>query len=520
MNNCQSYQNQIANKLQMAREGGLFDPTLSVRDEEGIMQCFSRIIETAEHYYLEDPNRTRDPAIAMANFSQNQSVGSSVGVSGAANLATMDAMDISISAAVFSLIPYLAIERDMTSSSTNISYQDIVAEFKHGDLSAGEDVLGAFKAPNTKLTMGLPTVSGNVKNMDGDLDPKDEVINLGIAIMPETISVTMAQGSSIVSQGRDFNGKVWFSGDYAIDTTVDYKTGVITFKNLPAGIEVSAQANIDSTSDETGKTILTVTPDYKNVILTAKPQQMLFKDNNLKNAYLNKLNIKLAGTNAQIDYGQVAIGKLISIYVHYVNRLVVNATIECGHMTTLEENKQGIKQVTCDISGYNGFGAAGSFADTKYDFLKSFVIALNQRCLDITGKGMTCILTGSRGTNILASTPDFVKSADYQELNAMVGTYDGIPVVRHQNVNIVEPNDGKSAFIYGVYKDPSGSAAGVAFGEFLPVRVSDAVANYNNPEQVCRSLTSYVGTAICVPSLVHLGVIKYLPDTTPEPIHG
>jgi hypothetical protein len=516
MKTCQEYQREVANKLQMAREGGLFDSTMNVRDEEGIMQCFSRIIETAEHYYLEDPNRTRDPAIAMANFSQNQSVGSSLGVSGAANLATMDAMDISISTAVFSLIPYLAIERDMTSSSTNISYQDIVAEFKHGDLSAGEDVLGAFKAPNTKLTMGLPTVSGAVTAIEGDQDPRDEVIDLAVALMPETISVVMTQGSSVVSEGHDFNGKVWYSGDYAIDTVVDYKNGKITFKKLPAGIEVKASANIDSTSDETGKTILTVTPDYKNVILTAKPQQMLFKDNNLKNAYLNKLNIKLAGTNAQIDYGQVAVGKLISIYVHYVNRLVVNATIECGHITTMEENKAGIKQVTCDISGYNGFGAAGSFADTKYDYIKSFIIALNQRCLDITGKGMTAILTGSRGTNILASTPDFVKSADYQELNAMVGTYDGIPVIRHQNVNIVEPSDGKSAFIYGVFKDPSGSAAGVAFGEFLPVRVSDAVANYNNPEQVCRSLTSYCGVVKCVPSLVHLGVIKYLPDVDPK----
>lgn len=502
------YVQSVAQKLEQAKNDGLFAETMNVRDEEGIMQCFSRVLETAGNYYYEDPSKSKDPAIAMANFSMNQSVGSSVGVSGAANLSTMDAMDISIACAVFSLIPYLAIERDMTSASTNITYQDIIAEFAHGDIGEGETVLGAFEAPNTKLNMALPMKSGTAVN-DGD-EAQTVTIDLGgIAIMPESVSAKITSASETVATGFDRNGTLFFSGSVSCLATVDYKKGVITIKDLPAGFQVDVTANLDTTSDTSGQSILTVTPEYKNATLVAQPQQLIFKDNSLKNAYLNKLNVKLAGTNAAIDYGQVAIGKLISIYVHYVNRLVVDEILKCGQMTT---EKEGIaNQINCDISNYTGSAAGAGYADTKFDYIKQFIIELNQRSLDQTGKGLTCLLVGARGANKLASCPDFVKSAEFNELNAMIGTYDGISVVRHQNVNKWEPKDGKTAYVYGIYKDPSGSAAPVAFGEFLPVQVSDSVANFNNPTQQARSMTSYCGTAICVPALVHIGKLKVLP---------
>lgn len=502
------YVQSVAQKLEQAKNDGLFAETLNVRDEEGIMQCFSRVLETAGQYYYEDPSKSRDPAVAMANFSMNQSVGSSIGVSGAANLATMDAMDISIACAVFSLIPYLAIERDMTSSATNITYQDIVAEFAHGDLDEGETVLGAFEAPNTKLNMALPMKTGTAIN-DGD-EAQDVTIDLGgVAIMPESVAAKIEEGSGEVARGFDRNGTLYFSGSVSCDATVNYKKGIITIKALPAGLTVTVEANLDTTSDSTGQSILTVTPEYKNATLVAQPQQLIFRDNSLKNAYLNKLNVKLAGTNAAIDYGQVAIGKLISIYVHYVNRLVVNEILACGKLTT---DKEGVaNQVKVDISGYTGSAAVAGYADTKFDYIKQFIIELNQRSLDQTGKGITCLLVGARGANKLASCPDFVKSAEFNELNAMIGTYDGISVVRHQNVNKEEPKDGKTAYIYAVYKDPSGSAAPVAFGEFLPVQVSDSVANFNNPTQQARSMTSYCGVVKCVPGLVHVGAMKILP---------
>lgn len=502
------YVQQIALKLEQAQKDGMFSETLKVRDEEGIMQCFSRLLETASTYYFQDPRKTQDPAIAMANFSMNNSTGSSLGVSGAANLATMDAMDISIAAAVFSLIPYLAIERDMTSSSTNISYQDIVAEYANGDLAAGETVLGAFQAPNTKLNMALPTKTGTSTN---DSDAATTLtLNLGTAIIPESISAQLISSSDVVSTGFDHNGTLYFTGSTAIVSTVNYKTGVISAIDVPAGYTLSVAANIDSTSDTSGTSILTVTPEYTNVLLTATPQLMIFKDNSLKNAYLNKLNVKLAGTNAALDYGQVAIGKLVAIYVHYVNRLVVNASISAGQTTYAKEVADGLSPVTTDISAYTGSGAGTGYADTKFDYIKSFIIELNQRSLDTCGKGITAILTGAKGANKLASCPDFVKSADFQELNAMIGTYDGIPVIRHQNINKIEPLDKKTAYFFGVYKDPSGSAAPVAFGEFLPVQVSDKVANYNNPTQIASALNSYCGVAVCVPGLAHLATMKVL----------
>ena len=506
MNYVTKYVRSVAEKLATAEKEGVFAGTEKVRNKEGLTHTYSRLIQMAEQYALTDPSRSKDPALALAAFSKaNQEVGKlgtysavspnagdSLGVSGAANLQTMDAMDISIGAAAFSLIPYLAIERTMTDSSTNISYQDIIAENAHGELEAGEVVLGAFQAPNTNLSMGLP-----VKTVQGTNSSEAEaevVLKFGIALMPNTLSVQLIQGSEVVAQGIDNNGQIYFKGKAACSATVNYKTGDIVAEDVPADVTLVATANIDTTSDSTGSSILTVTTEYRNVLLVAKPQQMIFKDNQLKNGL-------------QMDYGEMAIGKLVSIYIHYINRLVVNETIRAGQMTLVAEAEKG--EVTKDISEYMNGAAGKGFADTKNDFIKYFVIDLNQRCLDATGRGITAILVGSRGTNLLSSTPDFVKSADYDQINAMIGTYDGYPVIRHQNIDAIEPQTKDTAFFYAIYKDPTGSAAPTAFGEFLPVSLTNPVQNYNNPEQIARSMTSFCGVVTCVPGLCHRGSIKF-----------
>jgi len=515
------YVQSVANKLAQAEKDGVFADTERVRNQEGRTHTYSRLLQMAEQYALTDPSRSKDPALALAAFSKankemgrlgtysegGNNAGSSLGVSGAANLQTMDAMDISIGAAAFSLIPYLAIERTMTDSSTNISYQDIVAENAHGELDAGEVVLGAFQAPNTNLSMGLPVKT--VQGSNSGEEEADLALKFGISLMPNTISVQLIKGSDVVAQGIDNNGQIYFKGSAACNATVNYKTGDINAEDVPAGVTLVATANIDTTSDSTGESILTVTTEYRNVLLVAKPQQMIFKDNQLKNAYLNKLNIQIAGTGLQMDYGEMAIGKLVAIYIHYINRLVVNETIRAGQVTLAKEVGEGKSEVTKDISAYMNAAAGTGFADTKNDFIKYFIIDLNQRCLDATGRGITAILVGSRGTNLLSSTPDFVKSADYDQINAMIGTYDGYPVIRHQNIDKIEPQTKDTAYFYAIYKDPSGSAAPTAFGEFLPVSLTNPVQNYNNPEQVARSMTSYCGVVTAVADLCHRGSIKF-----------
>jgi hypothetical protein len=356
--------------------------------------------------------------------------------------------------------------------------------------------------------MALPISTDTLTN--DEADPKDLVFYFGVSLMPESLDVQLVANSSVVANGIDHNGKVFFTGTASVVGEVDYNAGTATFKDVPAGYSIVVKGNIDTTSDTTGNSILTVAASYKNVILIAKPQQMIFKDNSLKNAYLNKLNIQVAGTGLQMDYGEMAVSKLISIYIHYVNRMVVADTIRAGLQTYAAEGVANA--VTRDISAYLGTAAGTGFADTKNDYLKNFVIDLNQRSLDTTGKGITAILTGSRGSNLLAGTNNFVKGAQFDELNAMIGTFDGIPVIRHQLIDQAEPKEAdgthKYAYFFGLYKDPSGSAAPVAFGEFLPVRLTDPVANYNNPEQIARSLSSYCGTAIVVPGLCHLGIVK------------
>lgn len=504
------YVSTIANKLAAAREEGMFDDTFKVRNDEGIMRSFSRLLETATQFFFEDPSGDKDPARAVVTFSAatEKAMGAPLGVSGAPQ-ETLDAMDISIAAAVFSLIPYLAIERDMTASSTSFTYQDLIAEFAQGNVNAGEAVLGSFIAPNSKVNLSLPTKTITV-DTTAESGASTQKAEFTTPIMPESLSIVVktvsGQTETVVATGFDRGGKAYLSGSSNFPITVDYRNGVVDMTGVPNGLKVSLIANLDSSADSTGSSILTITPSYKTKVLTAVPQQLVYKDNQLKNAYLNKLNVKLAGTNAAIDYGSMAVGKLINIYIHYVNRMVVLETLAAGNATAAAYGTGN--EIKADISAYT---AQTSFADTKYDIIKNLIIALNQRSLDKTGRGITCILTSSRGVNKLAAAPDFVKSADFNELNAMVGTYDGIPVIRHQSVAGMEPSDGKTAYYYGIYKDPAGEAAPIAFGEFLPVTTSVPVANFNNPSQVAQSLTAYCGVVRVVDELCNRAELKFLP---------
>ena len=491
----QQYVNKVATKLQNGKKSGMFDATLKVRNEEGVMQTFSRLLQTAENYYCSDPTFSKDPAKATINFSKQHFAtlqpGCPLGVSGATQR-TMDAMDISIAGAVFSLIPYLAVERDMSASATSISYQDLVAEYAHGDIAQGETLLGTFTAPSTKINMAMPIETLDVTASGSG----DTTVEFNTAIMPESVTILSNEGSGDKKVvGFDRNGKLYFDG-VAGAGTVDYHSGTVTFTTVPEG-NIQVAVNLDATSDETGRTILTVTPKYETTMLVATSQLLLFKDNALKNAYLNKLNIKLAGTGATVDYGAMAISKLVNLYITYINNLVVNGILGAW---------DGEVAATADISGYD----VSDKASTKYDIIKNLIIELNQAQMDKTGRGITAILTSSRGVNKLSASPDFVKSADFNELNAMVGTYDGIPVIRHQLVTAQEGSNSKKAIFYGIYKDPAGSAAPIAFGEFLPVTTSEKVANYNNPTQVAQSMYSWCGVATIVPGLVSRAELTFL----------
>lgn len=502
----ESYISATIAKLQKAKEDGLFAATAKVRDEEGIMQTFSRIIDTAREHFSNDPEQTLDPVV-QTNFSNYGAQGDSLGVGGA-RISTMDAMDISIAAAVFSLMPYLCVEREMTSSSTNVSYQDLVAEYAQGDIAAGETILGTFQIPNAKVNLALPTKTMTADNGSGGT-PLTTTLNFTVPLIPSSLAVVVTDNAVPpvqLASGFDQGGTIFLTGSTNFASSINYKNGTVTITGLPANQIATVVANIDTTADTTGSSILTVVPQYKTKVLTAYPQQLIFKDNQLKNAYLNKLNIKLAGTDASIDYGQIAIGKLINIYIHYVNRLVVLQILQSGLSQLTIDTGLGTN-VSEDISGY---AVGTSFADTKNDKLRQLVINLNQASINKTGKGITSILCGSRGINKLANSPDFVKSADFDQVNAMVGTFTGIPVLRHQSVISVEPNDGKTAYLFGVYKDPAGNAGPAAFGEFLPVTTTGPVSNFNNPTQVATAMTAYCGVVDLVEELISVASLKFL----------
>jgi hypothetical protein len=83
-------------------------------------------------------------------------------------------------------------------------------------------------------------------------------------------------------------------------------------------------------------------------------------------------------------------------------------------------------------------------------------------------------------------------------MNTLAGTYDGIPVLRHEYIDqlIDGADDGGYGNIFGVYRDPNGESGFMMYGEFLPIHTTDNVYNFANPLQFAKALCSQIGTRI------------------------
>jgi len=82
-------------------------------------------------------------------------------------------------------------------------------------------------------------------------------------------------------------------------------------------------------------------------------------------------------------------------------------------------------------------------------------------------------------------------------MDSLIGTYNGIPVVRHHALDgafDVYDNQGKATERYGVvfavYKAPSGAIAPTIFGEYLPPYSAVPALNFDNAAQYSQELLS------------------------------
>jgi len=479
-----------------------------VRTEKGLISTFNLLVKSAENYYYNLPARGGvDPVEAMTNvFSITPGMGN------VRNVSTVNAMDITISSLIKSFIPYIAIERGMDAPQTTIYYRDLVALRTAGGVNEGDVVLGNFSAPNTNVQLGqeLKTVVINATS--------SAQTNVNVSFnSPLVAGSVIVKSINKLTGDPNINKENYVAGDFKKDgiaygtigngglertprITINYDTGIVNISNISANCEIQVSAKLDHTSDETGGNTLEATTVWRNSLLVSENVRLVLKESIEELTFINKIQAQIRQAGAKIDYFTLGLRDLTTLYIQYIDRT----------LTKLIVNSKGSQvNASLDISSYT----TSSFAPTKDDFFNKFIIDLNQQLLSTTGIGTTFYLVGSRVANIMMNIKDRFKplpSAN-DSLNDVIGTYDGIPVLRHQYVDIYDQSNFGAGVgsIYAGFKDPNNEVGSIVFGEFLPMYVSGTALNYNNPAQFSRALFSQIGFKLIENSLIVRGEVRF-----------
>jgi len=92
-------------------------------------------------------------------------------------------------------------------------------------------------------------------------------------------------------------------------------------------------------------------------------------------------------------------------------------------------------------------------------------------------------------------------------LNGYVGSFDGMPIYRHNVLDQLETGSGNANFYMGC-KLADNSSGTLVFGEFLPLVQTSTIGDFSNPFQKSTGWFSQVGHRVIQGSLVSHGVVK------------
>lgn len=480
------------------------------RDEEAFgIHTTGRILQATKNSYFS--GSYFDPVEIM--FSQieeemgNQEEFSGVGYSAVAEGPSRSAEDITIITAIVSLLPYLAIERAMSDPEASISYENIVAMNDHGLVHKGDIIQGPFKPSNIDVDLSLQTASATAAAGSG------ATVQFQAPIVKGGVLITYTYDTGKTLTARDYGkaGSVEWTGDAAAITSldlpgvaIDYDAGRVTLTGTIVADTIQVQAALDGMADDTGDSTIRAKPEFPTTILVAEPKNIILESSLSAEAYRNKMLMSAIEAGMSVNVAETAFRQLMQAYIAYVNKMLVSAIISAGELAKLDQPSGAYIEV--DISSY---ALATSYSDTKNDLVDDFVLRLNTQLMAACGSGASCILVGTIGATKLGNVKNsFVKAPSFmQDVDGYIGTYMGIPVVRHRLVD--RASETKYANVYALRKDPSGKAGPIAFGEYTAPVTTDNALNFKNPTQYAKSLFSFVGVKIILPQLVAAGRIKY-----------
>jgi len=490
------------------------------RDMEAIAtHTGSRIVQACKNFYFAQDDSTFDPAESlMHGFS------ASPGFGDVSALATRGIEDITILTAIKSLMKYVAIERSMDGPQQAFSYQNLISMGANGGFTDGQTIISPFlptpltsqlDAPTSTL-VGAAGSNVTVGPFAGPIVPGSIVITIAYA----TTSTVAVTGEMVGSDPKGDGNISWsvitpgsstspFSVTAGVPTvTVNYGAGTVKFSVIPSSYQASVQVTVDTTADSTGGTTVKAKPAFVTTTLIATAQNIILEGSLESNAYRNKMLQNQIDAGITYDMADVAFRQMVDLYVSYVDLLLVNAIISVGGVALA--SYQSGTYVAGDISTYS---LATSFAPTKDDAVEKFYLDLNKQLMLNCGHGMTALLTGLDGANILANVKDrFIPNENFAtQVDGMIGTYNRTPVIRHRLVDAYQVTLSQTSYdlFYAIFKTPNGKAGPIAFGEYIPLYATKQVLNYANPTQYAQALFSYIGTVQTATSCVAVGQLHH-----------
>jgi hypothetical protein len=462
-----------------------------IRDDMGIQFTFSNILNIAESFYEEKGGE--DPvAQRIANFS-------GTGYADVSNVATVGAIDVTILTLANSLVPFLAVDRSMANPNDTIYYDQLVAVNTAGGVTAGDVVSPNFAPPNSNINLGpanavLTSATGSGAAV---------TLNFNAYLVPGQVSVVVTPASGPAILGKDYSadGNIYFNGNVG-GATVNYATGAVVFAGLLSGAVAVVTVLLDVAQDTTGGNILKIKQQLVSTALVTTPKYLIFEQDSHNTAYIKKILTNAKSVNQGGDYTSLHFSKVTDIYTEDINRNLLKVLVTLGGADPAP-----------NLLSLSSYSVTGSFNATKDDLVHRFFINMRSAYLAKTDVAPTVCVCNTVGSAELESSPTkFIKSPSfYTMLNGVVGTYDGMPVFRHNYLDTIQTstNGAPDATYYMATKLPNNMSGTLAFGEYLPFTQTGSVANYNSPIQSATGFFSQTGIATIQGTLIKKGRITY-----------
>jgi len=276
---------------------------------------------------------------------------------------------------------------------------------------------------------------------------------------------------------------------------VDYRTGVITFtiNNAAGGFQIAADDKYSVLGYEdvagdpafgqlTGPGNNRFKVGMQNIVVTTEPDMLVAENNLMAIAAMQKA----VGANP----AEVTGAKLTELYTKLVNAKLVKGLNDmwAGNVHQIDLNTSVVP---------------GALTYTDYNsYLEKFMgelVEVDTELAKRSYKGVraTAYIVGFNVANLfqkLKMNGNFVMNTDSTYINDLVGYYNGVPVMRHEDIGVDEG--------YAICKTADGQLAPLMRGIYLPLTNTPVVGNYNNPSQFANGVYYQEANAPIVPELM------------------